>query len=175
VKKRIASLCVFLTLLILASVLSARSQGVRTIFLIRHADKISDAPDALLSDAGHRRAECLAKMLADADVQRIYVSDLQRTQQTAAPLARQRNLKPLPIPLSTPEALIEALKSEKANNVLVVWHGTTLPHVLQALGAPEVPPIADAEYDRFFILTLPQTKEHSTAGFTVLRYCDREE
>jgi hypothetical protein len=33
VKKRIASLCVFLTLLILASVLSARSQGVRTIFL----------------------------------------------------------------------------------------------------------------------------------------------
>lgn len=173
--KRIATLCVFLTLLILASVPTARSQGVRTIFLIRHADKISDAPDALLSDAGHRRAECLAKMLADADVQRIYVSDLQRTQQTAAPLARQRNLKPVPIPLSTPEALIEAIKSEKANNVLVVWHGTTLPRVLQALGAPEVPPIADAEYDRFFILTLPQTKDHSTAGFTVLRYCDREE
>jgi broad specificity phosphatase PhoE len=169
---RIAALCVFLVLVLVPH---AHGQGVRTIFLVRHADKVSDAPDALLSEAGHRRAECLAKMLADTDIQKIYTSDLQRTQQTAAPLARQRQLKPVAIPLSTPEALIEALKSEKANNVLVVWHGTTLPHVLQALGAPEVQPIAEAEYDRFFILTLPQNKEHSAVGFTVLRYCDRED
>lgn len=166
------TLCVFLVLVLAPY---AHGQAVRTIFLVRHADKISDAPDALLSEAGHRRAECLAKMLADADIQKIYTSDLQRTQQTAAPLARQLQLKPVAIPLSTPEALIEALKSEKANKVLVVWHGATLPHVLQALGGPDVPRIAESEYDRFFILTLPQSKEHSTVGFTVLRYCDREE
>jgi broad specificity phosphatase PhoE len=153
----------------------AHGQGVRTIFMVRHADKIDDAPDALLSGAGHRRAECLAKMLADADIQQIYTSDLQRTQQTAAPLAQQRQLKPVAIPLSKPDDLIEAIKSGKAANVLVVWHGGTLPRVLHALGAPEVPPIADAEYDRFFILTLAQNKEHSALSFTVLRYCDREE
>jgi broad specificity phosphatase PhoE len=169
---RIATLCVFLMLVLVPY---AHGQGVRTIFLVRHADKVSDAPDALLSDAGHRRAECLAKMLADADIQQIYTSDLQRTQQTAAPLARQRQLKPVAIPLSKPDDLIEAIKSGKASNVLVVWHGATLPRVLHALGAPEVSPIADPEYDRFFILTLPQNKEHSTVGFTVLRYCDREE
>jgi broad specificity phosphatase PhoE len=153
----------------------AHAQGVRTIFLVRHADKISDAPDALLSDEGHRRAECLAKMLADTDIQQIYTSDLQRTQQTAAPLAQQRQLKPVAIPLSKPDDLIEAIQSGKAANVLVVWHGGTLPRVLHALGAPEVPPIADAEYDRFFILTLAQNKEHSILSFTVLRYCDRKE
>lgn len=169
---RIAASWVLLTLV---SVAHAQGLGVRTIFLVRHADKISDAPDAPLSEAGHRRAGCLAKMLADADIQQIYTSDLQRTQQTAAPLARQRQIKPVALPLSNPDELIEAIKGEKAANVLVVWHGATLPRVLHALGAPEVPPIAEAEYDRFYILNLAQGKEHSMVGFTVLRYCDREQ
>jgi broad specificity phosphatase PhoE len=169
---RIATVCVFFLVLFANQ---AHGQGVRTIFLIRHADKISDAPDALLSDAGHRRAECLAKTLADVDIQEIYTSDLQRTQQTAAPLAQLRKLKPVAIPLSQPDDLIEAIKSGKAANVLVVWHGSTLPRVMHALGGPEVPPIADPEYDRFFILTLARNKEHSALSFTVLRYCDREE
>jgi broad specificity phosphatase PhoE len=173
--KTISRIVTFWVFLILVFVTHAHGQGVRTIFMVRHADKISDAPDALLSGEGHRRAECLAKMLADADIQQIYTSDLQRTQQTAAPLAQQRQLKPVAIPLSKPDDLIEAIKSGKAANVLVVWHGGTLPRVLHALGAPEVPPIADAEYDRFFILTLAQNKEHSALSFTVLRYCDREE
>src|ERR1700680_5096638 len=89
---KIAASCVFVMLLF---VTHAQGQGTRTIFLVRHADKVDDAPDALLSDAGHRRAECLAKMLADVNIQQIYTSDLQRTQQTAAPLAQQRQLKPV--------------------------------------------------------------------------------
>ena len=171
-RSRIAASCVFL-MLVFATL--AHGQGVRTIFLVRHADKIDDAPDALLNDAGHRRAECLAKTLADVDIQQIYTSDLQRTQQTAAPLAQQRQLKPVVLPLSKVDDLIEAIRSGTAAEVLVVWHGGTLPGVLHALGAPEVPPIADPEYDRFFILTLAQNKEHSALSFTVLRYCDRIE
>jgi broad specificity phosphatase PhoE len=167
---RLAIFCGFLVLLCVAHV---HAQAVRTIFILRHADKVSDAPDALLSDAGHQRAECLAKMLADTDIQQIFVSDLQRTQQTAAPLAQQRHLKPVAIPLSTPDKLIEAIRSATAANVLVVWHGTTLPGILHALGAPEVPPIAEPEYDRFYILTVAQSKEHSLLNFTALRYCDR--
>jgi broad specificity phosphatase PhoE len=167
---RLAIFCGFLVLLFVAQ---GHAQAVRTIFIVRHADKVSDAPDALLSDAGHQRAECLAKMLADTDIRQIFVSDLQRTQQTAAPLAQQRHLKPVAIPLSTPDALIEAIRSGKAANVLVVWHGTTLPGILHALGGPEVPPIAESEYDRFYILTLAQNKEHSLLNFTGLRYCDR--
>jgi broad specificity phosphatase PhoE len=172
VKTRIAAFYVVATLLF---VTYAHGQGVRTIFLIRHADKISDAPDSLLSEAGHRRAQCLAKMLGDVAIQRIYTSDLQRTQQTAAPLAQRRQLKPVAIPLSNPDELIKAIESEKSANVLVVWHGGTLPGILHALGAPEVPPIADAEYDRFFILMIDPNKQHSALSFTVLRYCDREE
>jgi hypothetical protein len=46
---------------------------------------------------------------------------------------------------------------------------------MHELGAPEVPPIAEPEYDRFFILTLDQNKEHAPLSFTVLRYCDPAE
>ena len=150
----------------------AHAQNLRTIFLVRHADKVSDETDALLSDAGHRRAECLANTLADAHIQQIYTSDLQRTQQTAAPLAEKLNLKPVAIPLIKPDKLIEAIRSGKAANVLVVWHDATLPKILRALGAPEIPPIAHTEYDRFFILTFDSDKKNSKPGFTVLRYCD---
>ena len=47
--------------LVVVFVTNAHGQGVRTIFLVRHADKIDDSSDSLLNDAGHRRAECLAK------------------------------------------------------------------------------------------------------------------
>jgi phosphohistidine phosphatase SixA len=165
---RIAALCLFP----LTFAPGAHAQSVRTIFFVRHADKVSDDTDALLSEAGHRRAECLAKTLADAHIQQIYTSDLQRTQQTAAPLAEQLHLKPVAIPLSKVDNLIEAIRSDKASNVLVVWHDATLPKILRALGAPEITPIAHTEYDRFFILTFDADKKISKPRFTVLRYCD---
>lgn len=154
---------------------AAHAQSVRTIFLIRHADKVSDAPDAVLSEAGHRRAACLAQMLSDSKIDQIFTSDLQRTQQTAAPLAQQRHIKPQIFPLAKPDDLIEAIKSSSAAHLLVVWHGTTLPHVIQALGGPQIPPIAEPDYDRFYILTLGTDKEHPALSFIALHYCDRRE
>jgi len=47
----------------------------------------------------------LAKTLADAHIQQIFTSDLQRTQQTAAPLAEQLHFKPVPFPLSNVDDL----------------------------------------------------------------------
>jgi phosphohistidine phosphatase SixA len=165
----IAVSCLFV---VLTFAPAAHAQNIRTIFFVRHADKVSDETDAPLSDRGHRRAECLANTLADVQIQQVFTSDLQRTQQTAAPLAEKLHLKPTVIPLSRPDELIEAIRSSKGANVLVVWHDATLPKVMRALGAPPIPPIAHMEYDRFFILTLTANKTHSQPRFTVLRYCD---
>ena len=166
---RIAGICLLVQLTV---GLGAHAQSVRTIFLVRHADKVSDETDAPLSEAGHRRAECLANTLAYAQIQQIFTSDLQRTQQTAAPLAEKLHLKPVAIPLSRPDELIEAIRSGKAANVLVVWHDATLPKVMRALGAPEITPIAHTEYDRFFILTMSGDKARPRPRFIELRYCD---
>src|SRR5215469_2577337 len=147
---------------------------VRTVFLIRHADKVSDAYDSPLSHPGLERAKCLAATLADSHIEQVFVSDLQRTQQTAAPLAAKLGLKPVVIANGKPDDLIKAVRSSKAANVLVVWHGGTLPKVLEALGGPRVTPIDEREYDRFFILTLAGDSRHSQLPrFTFLRYCDR--
>ena len=165
---RIAGICLFVAMTFAPG---AHAQNVRTIFFVRHADKVSDETDALLSDAGHRRAECLAKTLSDSNIQQIFTSDLQRTQQTAAPLAGQLHLKPVAIPLAKVDDLIAAIRSDKAANILVVWHDLTLPKILRALGAPEITPIGHTEYDRLFILTYGADKD-SQPRFTALRYCD---
>ena len=165
-------LAVICFLLQLLTIPSARAQSVRTVFLIRHADKASDEADAPLSDAGRRRAACLADMLSDARVARIFTSDLQRTQQTAAPLAARLHLTPVAIPLAHPERLVEAVRASKGGNIVVVWHDQTLPKIIQDLGGPDIPPIAHTEYDRFLILTWPLEKAESTANLITLRYCD---
>jgi phosphohistidine phosphatase SixA len=166
------AIAVFCLFVVLTFAPGAPAQNMRTIFLVRHADKVSDETDAPLSEQGRRRAECLANTLADAQIQQIFTSDLQRTQQTAAPLAEKLHLKPVAIPISRPDKLIEAIRSGKESNVLVIWHDATLPEVLRALGAPAISPIAHTEYDRFFILTLAGDKTHSQPRFTALRYCD---
>jgi len=148
------------------------AQQARTIYLVRHADKVSDDVDAPLSEAGRVRAACLANTLQDANIQQIFTSELQRTQQTAAPLAEKLHLKPVAIPLSKVDDLIEAVRSSKAAGVLVVWHDATLPKILIALGAPEIAPIGHMEYDRFFILTFSSGSNESKQGFVTLRYCD---
>src|ERR1700693_582902 len=153
-------------------VTGAPAQDLRTSFFVRPADKVSDETDAVLSDAGHRRAACLAKTLSDSNIQRIYTSDLQRTQQTAAPLAEQLHLKPVAIPLSKVDDLIAAVRSDKAANILVVWHDLTLPQILRAFGAPKITPIGHTEYDRFFFLTYDGDNRNSQPRFTALRYCD---
>jgi phosphohistidine phosphatase SixA len=150
----------------------AQAQQPRTIYLIRHADKISDDVDAPLSEAGRVRAACLANTLRDANIQQIFTSELQRTQQTAAPLAEKLNLKPVAIPLSKVDDLIEAIRSSRAANVLVVWHDASLPKILLTLGGPEITPIAHTEYDRFFILIFAAEVKDSKPNFVQLRYCD---
>jgi len=53
------------------------------------------APGADLTDEGLRQAEELVGKLEQQPLDAIYVSDLVRTQQTAAPLARARGLEPV--------------------------------------------------------------------------------
>ena len=73
------------------------------LLLIRHSETTANAerlldtapPGTDLSERGRVQAEQLVEALADVPVDAIYVSDLVRTQQTAAPLAAARGLVPL--------------------------------------------------------------------------------
>jgi phosphohistidine phosphatase SixA len=134
-----------------------------TIVLIRHAEKqvgaISDAP---LAPAGEIRAARLAQMFGDAAefgrVQKIYVTDTRRTQQTAAGVAQRLGLKPdiVTARTSSSDLAQRVLKENHGGRALVVGHSNTVPEIVAALShRDDVPPIGDDEFDTLYVVTVP--------------------
>src|SRR6478672_6971297 len=148
--------------------LAAAQQNVRTVFLVRHAEKASAAADAPLSPEGEKRAECLASTLRDAGIKQIYVTDVMRTQQTAAPLAKALKIKPTIVPAKDPNALIKNLVYTGGGNILVVGHSDTVPFVIARLQGGTVAPIGENEYDRMFVMTVAEAAGMPAA---TLHYC----
>ena len=154
--------------MLLLSQLAMAQQGTRTVFLVRHAETASAAPASALSPAGEKRAACLAKMMKEAGVKQIYVTDARPTQQTAAPLAAALKLTPTVIPAKDPNTLIRDLLYSGGGNIVVVGHNDTLPFVLARLKAGSIPPIGASEYDRMFVTTII---EGGATQASTLRYC----
>ena len=150
--------------------LAAAQQNVRTVFLVRHAEKASTAADAPLSPEGEKRAECLAATLKDAGIKQIYVTDVTRTQQTAAPLAKALKIKPTILPAKDPNALIKNLAYTGGGNILVVGHSDTVPFVIARLQGGTVAPIGENEYDRMFVMTSCGSCRNAS-GDTALLQC----
>ncbi|MEO8349252.1 MAG: histidine phosphatase family protein [Acidobacteriota bacterium] len=147
--------------------------GQTAIFLVRHAEKATDANEAgvPLSDAGRARAERLAQVLQNAGISGIYATETDRARQTAEPLARARKLeirayaprnsdgKP------APQLLVDRLKKDApAGTVLVVGHSNTVPEILAALGHTEKIDIPSTQFDDLFVV-VPK----ATGPPTVLR------
>ena len=158
-----------LTALVLGQIaIAQQQQPATTIVLVRHAEKASNAPDALLSPQGQQRAECLAHVLKDAGIKRIYVSDVKRTQQTAEPLAKALSIKPVVVPAKDPNTLVKDVFYGAGGNALVVGHSDTLPFVIQRVQAGTIAPIGENEYDGLYVLTV---LEGSSTPVLKLRYC----
>jgi broad specificity phosphatase PhoE len=127
----------------------AQAFSAVTVFLTRHAERAGGGDDDSLSPAGRERADLLARMLSDAGIQKVFVSEYKRTQETAAPIARKLNLAP-----EVTKTPADAVRALKTGVVLVVGHSNTLPEIIKALGGPAVPKIDDAEFDNLYILTI---------------------
>jgi 2,3-bisphosphoglycerate-dependent phosphoglycerate mutase len=82
-----------------------RPQGATEILLVRHGESraasadnpfplVNGQGDPELADIGREQAEKLAKRLADHAIDAVYITNLRRTRETAAPLCRARQLEP---------------------------------------------------------------------------------
>jgi len=132
----------------------------QTVFVVRHAEKISES-DQRLTDAGHERARRLAKLLGSSGIRAIYATDTERARDTAKPLSEA-----LKIPITTydvgkgmakgaPDAteFAAGLRKDHPNDaVLVVGHSNTLPAILKALGVKDEIEIGANEYDDVFVV-----------------------
>jgi phosphohistidine phosphatase SixA len=145
------------------------AQPAKTVILVRHAERAGGMSAAVgISKAGRCRAEALARMLADANVKRIYISEVARTGQTAEPLASKLHIRPEVVPAKDIEGLVAKLRAGAPDDVvLVVGHSDTVPEIVKLLGGGSVPPIGDSEYDRLFVETLTPPNR---ATVVTLRY-----
>jgi broad specificity phosphatase PhoE len=145
--------------LVLTVAFAVPAAAQRTIFVVRHAERADagmTAPpagaDPDLSAEGRTRAASLARMLADAKITTIFATELKRTQQTAAPLAKVLSLSITTVPVTNMPALIDQIKSA-AGNILVVGHSNTIPEIVKRLGVTTLVSIPDDEFDDLFVLT----------------------
>lgn len=137
------------------------SQATTTVIIVRHAEKAYEpADDPGLTVEGQRRADRLAKMLAEVDVfaglDYIYATEYRRTQETAQPLA---DLLDLPVNVwdaADVGGLIKKIESDhRGKIVLVVGHSDTVPLYVRELHGSKGIEIEEDEYSRLFIVTQP--------------------
>ena len=155
--KRLA-LCGMLLFAFVISCISLPALAQGMVIVSRHGEKATTpANDPPLTEAGKKRAELLASMLVDSGVDAIYVTELQRTQQTAAPLASRIHIKPTIIPADDTGKLIDAIRARKSGVVVVIGHSNKLPQIIAGLGGPAIV-IPDTEYNNLYVLTVETTK-----------------
>ena len=130
------------------------------IYLVRHAEKVDDSRDPPLSELGMKRALLLAQMLRDANLTHLHSTDLERTRDTANPIALQTGLE---VKIYDPQHLTEfaGLLRTTPGHHLVVGHSNTTPKLVRLLGGRSSE-IDDDEYDRLYVLTIKPKGEATT-------------
>jgi broad specificity phosphatase PhoE len=164
--------------LILGSVvllaLPAAARAQKAVFVVRHAEKISDT-DERLSDAGRARAVLLAQMLKSSGVAAVYATDTERARDTVNPLADALGLRVAiydtgggpGVPVDA-RPFVEKLRREHGGDVVVIaGHTNTIPDLLKALGCADAISIAAGEYDNLFVVV---PKKDGSATLVRLRY-----
>ncbi len=163
-RKRRLVVVVIYTLIAVGLAWFFESQATTTVIFVRHAEKAEvPADDPGLSAAGQRRAAELARQLVDADVvpgvgvDAVYSTSFRRTVQTAQAVADALALPVLTYDVADTEIFLEDVVREyKGKIILVVGHSDTVPQMIANMGASKsVPPIADAEYDNIYLVSIP--------------------
>jgi broad specificity phosphatase PhoE len=151
-------------LLLIGTTAAAAAQ---TVIIVRHAERAdagmqaASGADPALSLTGRERAHALVTALADAGITAIFVTQYQRTRQTAEPLAALLGITPMVAQAGGGDvsgeaaALAARVRTEHADGVvLIVGHSNTVPALVQAFGGPDVGAMADTEFDTLYLLHL---------------------
>jgi len=139
-------------ILSIALVLATGANAAPVVFIVRHADKASTGgKDPDLSVQGQKRAVALAHILKDSQITSVFVTEFKRTQETAAPTAREAHVSHAVVSANDIGALVEKLRALNGN-ALVVGHGNTIPDLLKALGIATPVSIPEDDYTEIFVV-----------------------
>jgi len=144
---------------VLGAAHSAFAQAATVVLIVRHAERAPGTGDPPISDAGRERAMALADIGKLTGVSAIVTTQLQRTRQTAAPLAEALKVTPVVVPTQADVAkhaaeVAAAVRQQAGKTVLVVGHSNTVPAIVAALGGPKLPDLCEPEYDALITMIL---------------------
>jgi len=158
---------IFGSLILLACALSALAQSPQPapaghIYVVRHAEKVSETADAL-SALGKARAACIATTLKDAKITAVFTSPTERARQTATPTADEFKVSIKTIKADDYQAIASAANdAAKSGDVLIVGHSNTVPQIVKAVGNTDVS-VGNSDYDWLFLI--------DQGGVARLHYC----
>lgn len=143
-----------------------QEQAVTKIFIVRHAEKIRDKEagnDPLLTAGGNLRAGDLMRTLLNEGIQKIYVSQYKRTQNTADSMRIQLKIDTVHYVADTLcDNLINAIMehSDFGKSILIIAHSNTVPHIIRKFGVTDFPygDLPDDEFDNLFLVTYKKEK-----------------
>jgi len=140
-----------------------------TIFLVRHAEKdtLFLGTDPPLDRAGQTRARELARVLGEAGVDAIYVTEWRRNRETAAPLAAALGESLQVLRGRDFVAQAKILRAHRGETVVVIGHSDTVPMLHEALTGTPWRQYRSGEWDPILVVTLGPGGLHKT---TVLKY-----
>ena len=146
------------------SFLHAESEGITTIILVRHAEKVKDdSSDPRLTPEGIVRAEELAYMLKHADLEAVYSTPFSRTKQTVLPVAKQQGLEvKLYAAKKEKSFLKKVLATHPGKTILIVGHSNTINVMANILlGEDRFKELDEKIYDNLFFAAVSAKGEAS--------------
>lgn len=149
-------------LLIVLAACTLMASCTRTIYVVRHAEKVAagdttvvmTASNPPLSEAGKVRAIVLREELGKKSIKHIYSTNYLRTILTAQPLVEATGVKvELYNTRDSLDYLIEKVKTEKGNT-LIIGHSNTVDDIVNKLaGEKKIPgDLPETQYDNLFII-----------------------
>lgn len=136
---------------------SVAQDKITTFVLIRHAEKAMDQStnDPDLSAVGKKRAQRLADLLNEGEVNAIYSTPYKRTRQTVEPLAVKKGLTILDYEINKEEEIDKMLSAHTGGTIVVVGHSNTIPWMAnKLLGVQKYHPWEDGDYDNVWIISV---------------------
>lgn len=140
------------------------------IFIVRHGEK-EKGVDPVLTPAGNTRAGDLMRRLKDEGIQKIYVSQYKRTQNTGDSLRLQLKIDTIQYAADTVcDKLVNAIMEhgDFGKTILIIAHSNTIPQIIRKFGVTDYPygDIPDNEFDNLFLITYKKEK----AKLRVMKY-----
>ncbi|MFT5818782.1 MAG: 2,3-bisphosphoglycerate-dependent phosphoglycerate mutase [Crocinitomix sp.] len=129
---------------------------VTSFIFVKHAEKELVGSDPELTAEGVERADKLAYILSENELDRVYSTDFNRTMQTATPTATDQGLTVTTYGGFEHDLVIDdVLENLTGGKVLIVGHSNTVPNFLNALtGSSSYMDISEEVFDNLFVVSV---------------------